>query len=68
MQIEEIVRKCQRHFKYREIVDEVQELIDYGSIVEFVVCEYAKELLKGIDVINLEEFLKGEGICKNMNE
>ena len=59
MQIEEFVRKCQKHFNYREIVDEVQEIIDYGSIVEFVVCEYAKELLKGIGVINLEEFLKG---------
>lgn len=59
MRIEEIVRKCQRHFKYREIVDEMQELIDYGSIVEFVVFEIASEMLKGMD-IDLDKLLKGE--------
>ena len=59
MTIEELVRKCQNHFNYRDIVDEMQEIIDYGSIVEFVVFEIASKMLKGMD-IDLNKLLKGE--------
>ncbi len=59
MKIEELVRKCQKHFNYCEIVDEMQELIDYGSIVEFVVFETASEMLKGMD-IDLNKLLEGD--------
>lgn len=59
MCIEEIVRKCKEHFNYREILDEMQELIDYGSIVEFVVFEIASAMLKGMD-IDLDKLLKGD--------
>ena len=59
MEVEEVVRKCQKHFNYRDIVDEMQELIDYGSIVEFVVFELATAMLKDMD-IDLGKLLKGE--------
>lgn len=59
MEVEELVRKCQKHFNYRDIVDEMQELIDYGSIVEFVFFELATAMLKDMD-IDLGKLLKGE--------
>ena len=59
MKIEELVRKCQNHFNYRDIVDEMREIIDYGRIVEFIVFEIASKMLKGMD-IDLDKLLKGE--------
>ena len=59
MKVEELVEKCKKHFNYREIVDEMQELIDYGSIIEFVVFETASEMLKGMD-IDLNKLLEGD--------
>ena len=50
MGIEEIVEKCKKHFNYYDIVDEYSATIDYGSIFEFVACEYAKSILKGIGI------------------
>lgn len=59
MKIEELVEKCKKHFNYRKIVDDVQELIDYGSIIEFILFETASEMLKGMD-IDLNKLLKGD--------
>ena len=57
MRIEELVNKCKEHFDYRSIVDEMQEIIDYGSIVEFVLFEIANGLLNDIG-FDLNKLLK----------
>lgn len=56
MKIETLVEKCKKNFPYQTIVDEKSELVDYGSIVEFVVCELAKELLCEIGVNDFNKF------------
>jgi hypothetical protein len=56
MKIETLIEKCKKNFPYQTIVDEESELVDYGSIVEFVVCELAKELLDEIGITKFESY------------
>ena len=59
MKVEELVEKCKKHFNYYDIVDEMREIIDYASIIEFIVFETASEMLKGMD-IDLNKLLEEE--------
>lgn len=54
MKIETLVEKCKKKMPYQSVVDDKSKLVDYGSIVEFVVCELAKELLDEIGINKFE--------------
>lgn len=48
----EMIKACQEHFEYYDIIDEMREIIDWGSIVEFIFLKIGQSFF--------EEVAKGE--------
>ena len=48
----EMIKACEKHFKYHDIIDEMREIIDWGSIVEFIFSKIGQHFF--------EEVAKGE--------
>ena len=52
----EMIKKCEEHFDYWDIVkSETQEIIDYAKIVEYIYLEIGKHFLKGLAKENIEQ-------------
>ena len=50
MNKQEIIKACKEQLKYEELIDEIAETIDWGSIVEFILLQVGISILKEVEV------------------
>lgn len=46
----EIIRACKEQLKYENLIDEIAEIIDWGTIVEFILLQVGISILKEVEV------------------
>jgi hypothetical protein len=44
----EMIKACKEHFKYNDIIDEMREIIDWGSIVEFIYSKIGQKFFEEV--------------------
>lgn len=45
----EMIKACKEHFEYNDIIDEMREIIDWGSIVEFIFLKIGNHFLQEVE-------------------